>query len=263
MSRGQGRLLVWQRWLTRPRSATLRKAFFQIHLWTGLAIAAYVVVICLSGSVLVYRNELYSAFAPAPGEPVPLGFRLTAWLLNLHDNLLAGGAGRRVNGVFALLVLVMCATGAVIWWPGVRNWRAATRVDWHANRKRFVWTLHGALGFWFFAFLLMWAFSGTYLAFPAAFQAFFDYLEPLDENSPVERVGDTIQYRIAYLHFGRLGGRGIIPGCGRGACNETTKAIWAGVALVPPIMVVTGVMMWWNRVMTRARQSARLDTEVV
>src|SRR5688572_182372 len=33
-----GHLLMWRRWSVRPRSATLRKAFFQVHLWTGLGI---------------------------------------------------------------------------------------------------------------------------------------------------------------------------------------------------------------------------------
>jgi uncharacterized iron-regulated membrane protein len=36
---------------------------FQIHLWTGLAVGMYVFVIFLSGSALVYRNELYRAFS--------------------------------------------------------------------------------------------------------------------------------------------------------------------------------------------------------
>jgi uncharacterized iron-regulated membrane protein len=213
-----------------------------------MGVGLYVVAICVSGSILVYRNELYAAFAPPPGGPVPLGFRATAWLLDFHDNLLSGVTGRRANGIGALLVFIMCATGAVIWWPGTANWRSAITMNWRARSKPFTWRLHSALGFWFFSFILMWAISGAYLSFPRAFQAFFDYLEPLDEQNPVERVGDTIQYWIAYLHFGRLGGRGIIPGCGRRLCNEVTKAVWAVFGLVPPIMVVTGIVMWWNRV---------------
>ena len=85
----------------------------------------------------------------------------------------------------------------------------------------------------------MWGLTGAYLAFPDIFAAAFDYLEPFDENNPADRVGDTIQYWLGYLHFGQLGGRGI-PGCGRGLCNSTTKMIWAVVALVPPVMFVTG-----------------------
>jgi uncharacterized iron-regulated membrane protein len=49
-----------------PQSLFLRKVLFQIHLWTGIGIGLYVLVICLTGSVLVYRNELYRTFSPQP-----------------------------------------------------------------------------------------------------------------------------------------------------------------------------------------------------
>lgn len=45
-------------WLRQPQRVWLRRAIFQIHLWTGLAIGLYVVVLSLSGSVLVYRAEI-------------------------------------------------------------------------------------------------------------------------------------------------------------------------------------------------------------
>jgi len=57
----------WQRWVRQPQSVWLRRAVFQIHLWTGLAIGLYVVVLSVTGSVLVYRNELNRAFStPRP-----------------------------------------------------------------------------------------------------------------------------------------------------------------------------------------------------
>ena len=52
------RMDFWQRWLRQPQKVWLRRAMFQVHLWAGLAIGLYVVVLSLSGSVLVYRNEL-------------------------------------------------------------------------------------------------------------------------------------------------------------------------------------------------------------
>ena len=44
-------------------------------------------------------------------------------LQDLHFDLLAGRTGRVVNGAGALLLLVLCVTGVVIWWPGIANWR--------------------------------------------------------------------------------------------------------------------------------------------
>jgi uncharacterized iron-regulated membrane protein len=312
-------MTLWRRWVQRPQELFLRNVFFQIHLWTGIAVGVYVLVICVSGSVLVYRNELYRTFSPRPmivagssnpmavadlksaasraypdyevtdvragetpnhavvitlqrgqkmkrrllhpftgedlGDPVPAGFRLTAWLLDLHDNLLSGETGRRVNGIGALSVTLLCITGAIIWWPGIKSWRRSLTLDRRANWKRLNWSLHSAIGFWFFAFILLWGITGMYLSFPQVFAAGFDLLEPFDESHPVERVVDRIEYWLAYLHFGRLGGRGI-PGCGRGLCDSTTKVIWAVFGLVPPLMFVTGALMWWNRVIRPAARKS-------
>jgi uncharacterized iron-regulated membrane protein len=42
----------------RPQQVWLRKAFFQVHLWTGLLLALYVIAIGISGSILVFKEEL-------------------------------------------------------------------------------------------------------------------------------------------------------------------------------------------------------------
>ncbi len=319
---------IFQRWLQQPQGLLVRKALFQVHLWSGLVVGLYVLVISLSGSVLVYRNELYTAFSPQPvivqgvgnplaaddlrgaarraysgyeisnvqagetpnhaveitltrgeqtrrrlfhpytgedlGDPLPAGFRMTQWLLDLHDNLLSGPTGRKVNGIGALFLLLLCATGAVIWWPGIKTWRRSLSVDLRPRSTRLIWSLHSALGFWSFIFIVMWGLTGTYLAFPEVVADAFDHVQPFDVSNAGERLVDHIQYWLGYLHFGRLGGRGI-PGCGRGLCNSTTKLIWALVALVPPVMFVTGALMWWNRVVRPARRvkpprGARLST---
>ena len=49
---------------TRPRSLPLRKAIFQIHLWTGLALCLWVVLVCVTGSVLVFRADIERAMFP-------------------------------------------------------------------------------------------------------------------------------------------------------------------------------------------------------
>jgi uncharacterized iron-regulated membrane protein len=46
------------RFLQQPQRVWLRRALFQIHLWTGLALGVYVVMLSLTGSALVYRAEL-------------------------------------------------------------------------------------------------------------------------------------------------------------------------------------------------------------
>lgn len=44
--------------LRRPHSVFLRKAAFQIHLWVGVILALYFIVIGISGSILVFRHEI-------------------------------------------------------------------------------------------------------------------------------------------------------------------------------------------------------------
>src|SRR5262245_36870562 len=49
---------VLTRFLYQPQRVWLRRALFQIHLWTGLALGLYVVMLSITGSALVYRAEL-------------------------------------------------------------------------------------------------------------------------------------------------------------------------------------------------------------
>jgi uncharacterized iron-regulated membrane protein len=68
---------LWQRWLWQPQKIWLRKALFQVHLWTGIAVGLYILMISVTGSVLVYRNELYRAATPEPILSKGSGPRLT------------------------------------------------------------------------------------------------------------------------------------------------------------------------------------------
>jgi PepSY-associated TM region len=52
------------RCLRQPRKVLIRKIAFQIHLWIGIAIGLYIVVLSLTGSALVFRREMDRAFAP-------------------------------------------------------------------------------------------------------------------------------------------------------------------------------------------------------
>src|SRR5271155_3347142 len=67
---------VWQRWLRQPQNVWLRKALFQVHLWSGIGIGLYVLMISVTGSVLVYSNELFVASTPKPIISTASGPRL-------------------------------------------------------------------------------------------------------------------------------------------------------------------------------------------
>jgi uncharacterized iron-regulated membrane protein len=304
-------LTVWQRWVRQPQKIWLRRALFQVHLWSGIALGLYILMISVTGSVLVYRNELFQAATSEPiiskgsgprlsddqlseaarhvypgyrvvrigravnpdqavdvvlsrgnatrkrlfdprsgsdlGDSVPTGIWLVSKLIDLHDNLLAGRTGRKVNGVGAFASLALAITGLAIWWPGIKTWRRSLKL------QRGV----GCVGF-----LLVFGLSGIYLSFPEALQDFADRLQPPTAANAGVRLVDQVIYWLAYLHFGRIQGIGI-PCRGPGLCDQATKAVWAIFGLAPAAMFVTGAIMWWNRVLrprlASARRSARSD----
>jgi uncharacterized iron-regulated membrane protein len=135
----------WQQWIHQPQRLWLYSAFFHLHYMAGMVLSAYVALMSLSGSIIVYRGEL------SPH---------VEWLVNLHANLLAGSRGRLANGVGAVCLTLLCLTGAFIWWPGVKNWRRALTVSWRSNVSRFSWDIHSALGFWSFAYIHPYRHSG-------------------------------------------------------------------------------------------------------
>ena len=65
-------------WRRSPQRVWLRRAVFQVHLWLGLVLALYAIVIGVSGSALVFKDEIGQALhpelfrvAPQP-QPLPL-----------------------------------------------------------------------------------------------------------------------------------------------------------------------------------------------
>lgn len=253
-ARAPGGGSAWQRWLRRPRDLWLRRAVFQVHLWSGIALGLYVFFVSVTGSVLVYRNELYVAAIPDQDA-----MRLVSTLIELHDTLLAGPAGRKLNGVGALAVLLLAVTGLVVWWPGLARWRRGLTLHRGVGWKRLVYDLHAMVGFWTFVFIAMFAVSGAYLCFPDTFHAWADRLDPPTATNAGQRFVDDALYWLAFSHFGRINGIGL-PCDGPGLCDQAVKAAWAVVGLAPAAMFATGATMWWNRVLRRKLASLRERT---
>jgi uncharacterized iron-regulated membrane protein len=290
---------VWQRWMRQPQRVWLRRALFQIHLWTGLALGLYVVVLSITGSALVYRADLDLYFrTPRPefvrdatrvptdeirataqklypdweitrvsdrvsrrnptiqvdlkrgaetkerlfnpytgvdlGDATTKGEWFLLWLVRLHDELLLDREGRYINGYLSAVFTLTVLTGLVVWWPGVSRWKRSLMVKVSSGWRRFNWDLHSVLGLWLFLFALMWGISGFYLGVPEPFTDFVDKFS--DPNAEFgERPGDVALMWLSRLHFGRW------------RDNEPLRAVWAIVGLVPAVLFVTGVIMWWNR----------------
>ena len=50
-----------QQFWKQPQRVWLRRVLFQIHLWTGIGAGLYVLLISISGSAIVFRNDIYRA----------------------------------------------------------------------------------------------------------------------------------------------------------------------------------------------------------
>lgn len=225
----------WQ-WLHHPEKLWAHRALFQVHLWLGMFAGLYILVMSLSGSLIVFRNEL-----EASGRQQSKVIRVIEWLVNLHGNLLLGTTGRTVNGVGAIGLTALCLTGAILWWPGIAHWRRSLSVSWRSSFARLNWDLHNALGFWCFLLVLLWGISGIYFAFPQPFNAITDFLAPTDTSNSVG-FGQLALFWLSNLHFGRFG--------------WFVEALWTASGLVPAILVFTGMFMCCHRLLVR--KGARL-----
>ncbi len=301
-------------WLRHPQRIRLRKILFQIHLWSGISLGLYIFFISLTGSVLVYRNELYVMTTPNPvvstdletvlndelliqrvllanqgyevarinrsgdptraieiwleqdgqirkrfydpftgndiGSAARTGQMLVINLINLHESFLFGETGRKINGIGAIAVLLIAFTGLVIWWPGIKRWKRSLKFQKGIGWKRQIWDLHSVVGIWSSLFIIVFAFSGAYLCFPNFFHDLGDQLQPMTVENAGSRFVDKFLYWLAFLHFGRINGIGLICN-GPGLCDHSIKALWAVFGLAPALMFATGATMWWNRVLRR------------
>jgi uncharacterized iron-regulated membrane protein len=210
----ENKLSTWRQWVQYPQRLWLYNAIFQIHFWIGAMAGAYLAFMSVTGSVIVFRNEL---------PP-------WAWIesiVKLHTNLMAGSAGRVVNGIAAICLTLLCLTGAFIWWPGLKNWRRSLTVVWGSNFPRIQWDLHSALGFWCFLFVLTWGVSGIYFSFPDLFALLY-LLDPAD------KVTDRALLWLSEAHFGRYG--------------RLSEAVWVVLGLTPAALAFTGTFVCCRRV---------------
>lgn len=216
-------------YIQQPHTLWWRKALFQVHLWLGVCIGLYVIAVCVTGSVLVFEQNLLDdrpaltetaghappdwgrlaqvAMAANPGSTlafidmrsanrrvVPVGlhsgdktlvvytdaysdsvvkqevledqhwFVVTA--LALHTELALGAKGAMANGIGGALLCVMAIIGIVLWWPGVRVWKRALKINWRARWAGISFDVHRTFGFWCFVLIAMWGITGAYFIFP-------------------------------------------------------------------------------------------------
>ena len=215
---------------------TTRRFLFNLHLYAGLLVGVLLVFSGLSGSLLVFREEIEAVAYPgllvteAQGDRVTVdavlqtvrraypnerafGIRMprtphqtylvklngahdlfvyvdpysgkilgarqqtdlvTGWISLLHTQLLSGDAGEIALGIGALVLIGLCLTGLVLWWPGNGKISQGFKVRWSARWKRLNFDLHRASGIYAALFLLITAFTGVALVFNKSVSGLID-----------------------------------------------------------------------------------------
>lgn len=123
----------------------------------------------VTGKPIVRNSWVYKAVRVAVG---------------LHFYLLAGDRGLLINAVGGALLLLLCITGLVVWWPGVKGWRRGLKFDGRAKWPGINWQLHNVTGIWLLPIIAMFAFTGMYLGLPEPFEAMVGAVAPLELNAP-------------------------------------------------------------------------------
>jgi uncharacterized iron-regulated membrane protein len=258
---------LWREWLWRPKSTFVRKAVFQLHLWSGLLLGLYIVVVCASGSAIVFRNDIYD-WLESGGKSSsykPALYHWMSWLGNLHGSLLMDSDGMTANAVGGFLIAALCITGMIVWWPGLTSWRRALAIHANAGWKRLFFDLHSVVGFWTFSVLLMWGITGGYFVFPQPFRAAIAFFTPIDspilqraapvglQSTAAPRPfprrrpltpGARILRGFSLAHYGNFGGWGV-------------KLLWVILGLAPAVLFSTALLMWFSRVLAPAMRRLR------
>lgn len=290
----------WQRWLQAPHTHWLRRILFQIHLWTGIALGLYVLLISVSGSAILLQSQVIRTFSPGQitasnttalkgqelkdkiaevygdyevylvvpayaadrgtyvvlnkdggvfpryfnqytgtdlGASNPWQIRSFEWLVNIHDDLLLGRDGRKINGIGGGAFLLMSLSGLIIWWQGRRRWQEGLIIK-PGSTRGINWQLHSVIGFWSLLLMFAWGLSGLYLGFPRQ----VNYVLNGFEHNLTEFQGPNALLRfVRDVHFARFG-EGL-----------WTRWLWAILGLLPALMVITGFIIWWRRVILKSR----------
>lgn len=238
-------------YIQQPHSLWWRKALFQVHLWIGVVIGLYVIAICVTGSVLVFEQNLLNdrpalaetpnhappdwgrlasvAEAANPGSTltfidmrsanrrvVPIGLNRDGktlvvytdsytgrvvkqevledehWFveaaLALHTELALGARGAIADGIGGALLFLMAIIGIVLWWPGIRAWKRALKINWRARWAGISFDMHRTFGFWCFVLIAMWGITGAYFIFPGTVHSVINVFSSMEslQRAPSE-----------------------------------------------------------------------------
>lgn len=235
----------------------MRKFFSRIHLWLSIPFGLVISVICLTGALLVFEDDITRLMMPAPTavqpvelhvadgnaqsgvvataspqqpKPEKLAFfvelrKLHRWLLDPPVSKGASSVGRIIIGCSAMAMSVIIISGLIIWVPhSLKALHNRLTITTGKGPIRLWHDAHTALGIYAMIFLLLSALSGP----TWSFGWYKDLAVSLCGGDP------SIRQVFLELHTGSWGG-------------IFSKILQFGAGLIGAMLPLTGYYMWWKR----------------
>lgn len=191
------------------------------------------VVLNRDGEYFPHYFNQYTGEDMGVSNPWPI--KAVEWIANVHDDLLLGRTGRKVNGVGGALFVLMSLSGVLIWWRGQPRWHEGLQIKRNSNQA-FLWQLHSFIGFWSLLLIFSWGMSGFQLGFPQYLNALVDWIDT--DLTDFERPDSWLRF-FRIIHFTRFGE------------GPWVRWGWIFVSFLPTALFITGFILWWQRVVVK------------
>lgn len=205
-----------------------KKLFRIIHLWLSLPAGALISIICLTGAILVFKDELlaWMGYESIKGSPLMWVMKLHRWLMDDTRTW-----GKMLVGASTLFFLFILLSGLAVYWP--KKWKKS-RLTVHTRKgsRRLLFDLHGVLGLYATLILVACALTGLMWSFQWYRDAVaFVFDAEIKRGAPAWGV-------VKAIHFGNFAGL-------------FSKILYFIAALIGASLPITGYWMYFKKKMRR------------
>lgn len=196
----------------------------KIHIWLSLPAGILISLICLTGAILVFKDELlaWMGYESIKGSPLMWVMKLHRWLMD--DTRTWGKVTVGISTLFFVFILI---SGLTVHWP--RKWKKSRlTVHTRKGKGRLLFDLHTVLGLYAALILLLCALTGLMWSFQLYRDAVaFIFDTEIKKGAPVWTI-------VKAIHFGNFAG-------------IFSKILYFVAALTGASLPVTGYWMYFKK----------------
>lgn len=174
----------------------MRKLSRHLHLWLSLPAGVIISIICFTGAILVFKEELLAAmgYESIRNSPLMVVMKLHRWLMDDTRTV-----GKVIVGISTIFLIVILISGLVAYWP--RKWKKKYLIIKKGpNLRATIYRLHTILGVYAGVILLVCALTGLMWSFQWYRDAVgFLFDTEVQRGAPIWKV-------VHALHFGNYAG---------------------------------------------------------